>query len=710
MSLKPVPRFLAAVALLALLLAGSAWLLELSLPSPLPGELAWSTRVVDRQGRVLRLFSVDDGLWRLPADLESIDPRLIRWLLACEDKRFWSHPGVDPLAVARAALQWLKSGRVVSGASTITMQTVRLLKPRPRTLASKLIEMVQALRLERSLGKEEILELYLSLAPYGGNIQGIEAAAYFYFKTSAAHCTPSQAALLISLPQSPESRRPDRHPREASQARAAVLARLKRAGLLSEEELSLARVQPVPRQRYPAPFAAPQLSQRLHRQQPGVRTITTTLDYPLQLRAEAMAAQLQQGLAPGTTLALLVVENRSRELLVHVGSADFQHCQLDLSRAVRSPGSTLKPFIYGLAFEQGLLHPESRILDRPQRFNGYGPTNFDGSHHGWIPVRQALQQSLNIPAVQVLARVGPQRLLSRLASLELKLFHRGAPGLSLALGGVGSTLHDLVALYCGLANQGHYQPLRIQPLEAKHRGVGQGAGALLSPLAAWYLDQILREMPLSAPERGAWGRRSRLRYKTGTSYGFRDAWAIGYDREYTVGVWLGRPDGGYGQGLSGANSAVPVLRQVFAALPVSRLHPQEAAPPTGALLLGHAELPPALQWFGRERPGSDRPEPPRISFPVDGSRLIPLPGQGGPGRLSLKARGGTPPYHWLVNGRPLPHAGGGSGGSQSSPENRSVPRISYLPQGPGRVRITLIDARGRRDSVAVWLEGEAVAD
>ena len=686
MSSKSVWRVLRITCVGVTLLLGSCWLLDRILPSPVPEKIEWSTSVVARQGETLRLFTTDDGFWRLPARLDKTDPKFTRQLLAYEDKRFWTHPGVDPLAVARATLQVVASGRVVSGASTLTMQTVRLLTPRPRTITSKLVEMVQALRLERRLSKQAILELYLSLAPYGGNIQGIEAASHFYFHADATHFTPSRAALLISLPQSPENRRPDLHPLRAKQARQEVLHRLHESGLLSEEDLQLATLQPLPKKRYPAPFSAPQLSQSLRREYADQNFIATTLKYDLQQKTEAIAARVQQELPPGKTVALLVVDNQTRQVLSHVGSGDFQTSQLDLTRAIRSPGSTLKPFIYGLAFEQGRLHPETRILDRPRRFGAYGPANFDGNFHGWISARQALQQSLNIPAVQVLEHVGPQRLLSRFSQLGVTLHYQKYPGLSLALGGVGCSLQDLVALYSGLANKGDYQPLQTIP-----KGEPSKSEKLLSPLAAWYVDASLPTLPSSANLPGAGGRNNGVRFKTGTSYGFRDAWAIGYDRNYTVGVWVGRPDGGYGKETTGANTAVPVLRRIFANLPKESSGTGDAPPPPGALMVSYDQLPPNLQWFAGERPDTLEARQPKIYFPVDGSTLDLTKHENGLSSLTLKSYGGTPPFYWLINGRPLGPA-------------TSDFITTYTPKGPGRAQITLIDSEGKRDSVAIWLE------
>ncbi|WP_417912234.1 penicillin-binding protein 1C [Candidatus Electronema sp. TJ] len=668
------------VLLIAAAVLSGCFFLYLSLPPLLLRQIPvpCSAQVLDRDGKILHLFTAKGGYWRLPSRLERIDPEFIRLLLACEDKRFWSHWGVDPLALGRAVKQLARHGRAVSGASTITMQTVRLLHPRPRTVLSKLIEMAEALRFERHLSKQEILETYLTLAPYGGNIEGIEAASRFYFQKDAARLTPSEIALLISLPQSPERRRPDRHPEQAELARSRVLERLAENGLLSSDQAKLARTQPLPAKRHSAPFLAPQFSRQLRALQPEKELLLSSLDRTVQEKMEAIAAQAQQRLGEEgkRTLALLAVDNRSRQVLAHVGSGGWRISSLDLTKARRSPGSALKPFIYGLAFEQGILHPETLILDRPDRFGSYGPDNFDRTHHGWVSVREALHRSLNLPAVQVLERVGPQNLLARFASVGVFMGRSQAEaGLSLALGGTATNLHDLTALYAALADQGEFRPITFNP--AAPPGP---ENRLLAPAAAWQVDEILRNLPAAAGLQTT----AKIRYKTGTSYGFRDAWAIGYTRQHTIGVWVGRPDGGYGKRTTGAELAVPVLLQAFAALPAQ----VEAAdiPPAGFRRLSHNQLPPHLQYFSRSAAEQSQP---RIYYPVDGSSLH----LSGEPVLVLKAHGGAPPFHWLINGQPV------------AKEQQSE-IISCPPPGPGLARITLIDSQGRRDRISVWVNLE----
>jgi penicillin-binding protein 1C len=648
-------------------------------------EPEWSAQVVSSDGEPLRIFTTADGHWRLKTDLQHLDPRFLHFLLACEDSRFYRHPGVDGMALLRAVGQFVTNGRVISGASTITMQTVRLLHPRPRTITSKVVEMLEALRLQHQLGREEILTLYLSLAPYGGNIEGIEAATRLYFNKSPQHLTPSEAALLIALPQSPESRRPDRFPGRAKEARDHILRRLNEAGLLSEEESAVAAAVPVPTRRFPMPFLAPQLALRMHTAFPQQRLVRTTLDGPTERRLFALAFRAARELEPGLTFAVLVVENDSRRVIGYLGSGDFfTDSQLDLTRAVRSPGSTLKPFIYGMAFERGLLHPQSWIDDNPRRFGLYRPRNFDGRFHGEISVREALHRSLNVPAVAVLRRIGPLRFVARLAEAGVHLRFNGEADLPLALGGGGATLEELVTLYADLADGGRIRPL-LWLEDFMSEKTSDEIPRLLSPVAAWYVDDILKDMPFPPGQQGS----RDVRFKTGTSYGFRDAWAVGYNRHYTAGVWVGRPDGGSGRSGTGSSLAVPLLFKVFASLPPHS--PRAALPvPQGVLQVRHVELPTSLKRF--EQPGistSRSTVPLQILFPPDGSVLSLLPGQG----ITLKAQGGTPPLHWLCNGRPLPVAPG-----------RSSVRCNS--DGIGWSEAVVIDSEGDQAGVRFKIEAQ----
>ncbi|HZN27804.1 MAG TPA: penicillin-binding protein 1C, partial [Xanthobacteraceae bacterium] len=391
-------------------LAGAlCWVVALG-PAPLGEGLAFSTRVVDRNGNLLRPYTTPEGRWRLPATRENVDPRFLAMLLAYEDRRFNAHHGVDPLALGRAFSQLLGNGRVVSGASTLTMQVARLLEPRAeRTFAAKLRQMVRAVEIERSLSKDEILALYLSLAPYGGNLEGVRAAALAYFGKEPRRLTLGEAALLVALPQSPEQRRPDRSIEAARNARDRVLDRVAAAGAVPLDEVARAKHEPVPDGRRPMPMLAPHAADAVVAAVPDRDLHRLTIDATLQKNLEELARERASALGPDVSVAILAVDHATGEVHARVASADYfdirRAGQVDMTLALRSPGSTLKPFIYGLGFEDGFIHPESLIDDRAVRYGGYAPENFDLTFQGTVTVRRALQLSLNVPAVAVLDKV-----------------------------------------------------------------------------------------------------------------------------------------------------------------------------------------------------------------------------------------------------------------------------------------------------------------
>jgi len=683
----------------ALAVGVGAMVLDRLFPPDLSRLRDLSQLVEDKDGRVLRAFIAKDGSWRLPVSLAEVDPRFRRMLLAYEDKRFDRHWGVDPLALARAVGQFLAHGHIVSGASTLTMQTARLLEPRPRTLLAKFIEISRAFQLEERFDKDEILSMYLTLAPYGGNLSGIRAATRFYFDKEPAELSDAEAALLVALPQSPERLRPDRDSAAARTARNRVLERLQAAGAIPQDAAREAERTAVASLRLPAAVDAPHLAARLVAAFPASSEIQTLIDGDLQHRLQALALRRQQALEPGATLAVLVVENATRSVRAYVGAADFfdgaSDGQNDMVRAIRSPGSTLKPFVYALAFDDLLIHPETMITDAPMRFGDYAPQNFDHRFHGEMTAREALQLSLNLPAVALLDRLGPSRFAGLFRDVGLPLTFpdkQHAPGLPIVLGGVGTSLEDLVALYAGIADGGEVRGLRFTAGTAL-----TPARRIMSPVAAWYLSRILSDTP-PPPSWLAGGNRAHaplVAYKTGTSYGYRDAWAIGYTADFTVGVWVGRPDGSFSSGRMGRDAAAPVLFSVFDQLPVRAL--SLAPAPPGALAVSNAELPRALQRFdaGPEPFGLPRTAfnhaGPEIVFPVNGSTLE-IPHQGaGLQSLSLDASGGALPLTWLVNGQRI----------ESAPYRRQA---QWLPDGPGQTRITVIDSTGRAATSAVWLQ------
>ena len=638
-----------------------------------------SATVLDRDGRLLRAYTVADGRWRLPVTVEQVDPRFVAQLIAYEDKRFHEHGGVDLRAMTRAAWQLATNGRIVSGGSTLTMQVARLLREAPSgRVSDKLAQVRLALALERQLTKTEILDLYLRLAPYGGNVEGVRAASLTWFGKEPRRLTAAEAALLVALPQAPESRRPDRYPGIARHARDRVLARAEARGVLSPGAVLAARRERIPTARQPFPQLAPHLADRLRR--PG-EAVTTTIDAALQAQLEALVAERAPALGKGLSAAVIVAEHATGEVRARVGSPGLDAWHrggfLDMTRAVRSPGSTLKPFIYGLAFEGGIAHPETLIDDRPMDFRGYRPGNFDRTHRGTLSVREALQLSLNVPAVAVLDQVGPARLLTRLrrAGAEPRLASHGAPGLAVALGGLGLTLEELTGLYAGLANGGEARALRDLPLTD-----ARPVPRLLSAEAAWHVGDVLAGAP--PPDNAA---AERLAFKTGTSYGYRDAWAVGFDGTHVVGVWVGRPDAASAPGILGQGTAAPLLFEAFGRLK-SRPDPLPPPPPS-ALTLTNAELPLPMRRFrhpGMRRKGQGAA--PRIAYPPQGATV-----NTGGGPLVLKVAEGRPPFRWLANGAPL------------AVDARSR-EVLWTPGGPGAVTLSVIDRDGRAARTRAWVE------
>ncbi|MCO6418127.1 penicillin-binding protein 1C [Siccirubricoccus sp. KC 17139] len=640
---------LAALAVLAGL-AGAAFILDRLYPPNLARLAVHGTEVLDREGRSLAVLPAPGGIWRLPTSAADVPPHLLDLLIAAEDRRFRHHPGVDPLALARAAFQWIWAGRIVSGGSTLTMQAARLLEPRPRTLRSKAIEILRALQLEAHYSKDEILGLWLTLAPMGGNLEGARIGALAWFGRPVGQLDPAEAALLVAIPRRPEALRPDRHPAAARAARDAVLTERARAAPgISPEDTEAALARPVPAMRRPLPQAAPHLARELARGATEVR-IASTLSLPLQRAAEAIAGRALRELPERASLAMLVAELETREVRALVGGefgANGRAGMLDLTRAVRSPGSALKPALYALAFEAGIAAPETLLADLPRRFGGYAPENFDRGFAGRITVADALRQSLNLPAVALLAELGPLRFVAALkaAGAPPRLPPGQDPSLPLALGGMGTTLRELVAVHAALADQGRARPLLFRPGETV-----AAARPAFAPRAAEQVAGILvNPFPGGGPQGIAW--------KTGTSWGGRDAWAVGYDARHVAGVWVGRPDGTPLPGATGARTALPLLAQLFERLPPA---PRRALP---------ARTAPA----------------PMLAEAVDRLRLVfPPPGavlEEGVPHVTLRASGGRRPLTFLVDGRPVP----------AEPAKREA---AWRPEGPGFYRVTVLDAAG----------------
>lgn len=547
------------LALIVVLFPAILWLADKRWPLPLT-EVQVARVVVAEDGTPLWRFADADGVWRYPVTLKEVSPYYLQALLTFEDRWFYSHPGVNPLALVRAAWQDLRAGKILSGGSTLSMQVARLIEPHPRTLAGKLRQVWRTAQLEWHFSKDKILEIYLNRAPFGGTLQGIGAASWTYLGKPPSQLTPAEAALLAALPQAPSRLRPDRYPLRAKAARDKVLSRLADYQVWSAEQVADIKQEDIwlaPRQ---VPQLAPLLARRLTSGNQR-EVIQTTVDAGLQRQLEDMAAGWRHQLPEKTSLGLLVVDHTTMNVSAYLGSVDFQDDRrfghVDMVSAWRSPGSTLKPFLYAMALDDGLIHAESLLQDVPRRFGDYRPGNFDTGFHGPVSASEALVRSLNLPAVQLLEAYGPKRFTANLRNggLNLRFPLHSEPSLAVILGGTGSRLDQLVTAYSAFARGGMAATLRFEPQQQIQER------RLFSPGAAWITRRIMAGearplpddiLPATVP----------LAWKTGTSYGYRDAWAIGINARYTIGVWVGRPDGTPVAGQFGYATAIPILNQV----------------------------------------------------------------------------------------------------------------------------------------------------
>jgi penicillin-binding protein 1C len=623
----------------AVLLASALFALDRLFPPDLSRLAAVGSEIVDRDGRTVALLPAPGGIWRFRTAAAEVAPELIDTLVATEDRQFFHHPGVNPFSLVRAAVQDLRAGRIVSGGSTLTMQAARLLEPRPRTVGAKLIEIARALQLEAHFSKPDIIGIWLTLAPMGGNLEGVRAGALAWFGTAPGGLDAAQAALLVAIARRPEALRPDRHPDRARTLRDRILAA---TGEAADEPVPTARL------------ALPRHSRQAVAALPAAPRVATTLDLPLQVALEGLADQRLETLPERASLALLVADAGTREIRALVsggsGPGEGRGGALDLSRAVRSPGSAMKPFIYGLAFLEGIAGPDTVLADLPRRFGAYAPENFDRGFAGSVTAGEALRRSLNLPAVALLDRVGPLRFAATLkeAGVKLRLPEGADASLPLALGGAGITLRELASLYAALAGDGSAAPLRLVDAAAPPL-------PFLQPRAAAAVAGVLTQR---LPGFGAPG----VAWKTGTSWGGRDAWAIGFDRVHVVGVWVGRPDGTPLPDATGARLALPLLGRVFDLLP-----PAPRSPPP--------------------RPRAER----QAATAADALRLLFPPPQAvlsDDGPVTLRAMGGRRPLTFLVDGAPLP----------ADPARRET---AWNPPGPGFYGLTVLDADGTAARAAV---------
>ncbi|MEE2879657.1 MAG: penicillin-binding protein 1C [Pseudomonadota bacterium] len=672
---------------LAVLLA-AAFSLDRLFPPPLERGENVSIMVTDRDGRPLRALPTAEHHWRFKADLDEIDPVFIEALLEVEDQRFWSHGGVDWVGMLRAATSSAMAGRIVSGGSTITMQTARLLEPRPRTIPSKLIEMFRAHQIEARLSKQEILELYLTLTPYGGNIEGIRAASWHYFGREPDRLSDDQIALLIALPQSPEARRPDLRPRGADAGRKAIVSKLERLGYLNETRAEEARTSDMPTGEYAFPARAWHATGRAAKGADG--DVRSTLDAKLQQELEGLALAHAREFGKDTQVAILVVDIPTRSVRASVGSAsrNLPGGWLDLTAQARSPGSTLKPFIYAMAFDDGSAAPDTRISDLPKRFKSYQPDNFDRIFRGDVRVSEALQHSLNVPAVLALDRVGPERFAATLALAGAPpRISKGAnsePGLALALGGAGMTARELAVLYAALGDGGRAKPLVWTADEEERMRKARGY-RLMGPDSAQKILSILRNAP--TPEGRMPGRLTanapQIAFKTGTSYGFRDAWAAGVSGDHAVVVWVGRADGAPRPGATGRDTALPIL---FEVADRAAYHLGSGGGAKGRLMSERpAEAKGALARFDR------RSAAPEILFPPKDAELWSGDVNGKPARPFVLAGRGEGRLRWFVDGEPC------------ETDDAGLP--VWKPAKSGFYRVSAVDDAGRETSVRVRVLG-----
>ena len=649
----------AAGAATALLLVLGAAVLDRLVPLDLARLEAPGTAIRAASGEVLALRPAPGGVWRFRTRAADVSPFLLRLLVDVEDRRFEVHPGVDPLALGRALLQAARAGHAVSGGSTLTMQVARLLEPRRRTLGAKLVESARAVQLSLHYDKPTVLGLWLSLAPFGGNLVGVEAASRAYFGKPATALDQAEAALLVALPRRPEALRPDRYPERARALRDRILVQAARDGLLTDTETRAAIAERVPTRRLPMPSTG----RTLLADRRG--DLATTLDRSLQLALEARVRDELRSLPPRVSTAVMIADLRTRAVLAAVpgdpggdpGGGRDRAGWLDLTRAVRSPGSALKPFLYGLAFEDGIALPDSPLPDGPRRFGSYAPENLTRDFSGRVTAAEALRRSLNLPAVTLLARYGAGRFAAALRGAGVVLPRDAEASLPLVLGGAGLTLRRLMALYAALGTDGHLVPLRLLAEDPATDSAAEEA-PLLSPAAAATVAGILtRPFPASLGSDG-------IAWKTGTSAGNRDSWALGFDRDHLIGVWVGRPDGTARPGdATAADVALPIVARVFALLPAS---PRAGTARPRASALAEAPATDALS----------------LLFPPPGAVIEER------GPVLLRAAGGARPLVFLVDGTAVESAA-------------ALREARWVPPGPGFYRVTVLDAEGRAARAAV---------
>ncbi|TNG95805.1 penicillin-binding protein 1C [Pasteurellaceae bacterium USgator11] len=677
--------------LLFLLIFATPRLLDRCFPLDLQRYQQHSLLITDRNGEWLRWYLSPDQTWRLPLQQNQLPNDYLMLLINYEDRRFYQHSGIDYRAVMRAVGQNLTRGRIVSGASTLSMQTARLLMPHSRGWSGKFTELFRAWQLEHHFSKAQILQMYMQLAPMGGNLEGVTSAAYYYFNKPADKLSLAEAAWLVSLPQSPYYYHPLRYPQRAKQARDRVLQRALEAKLISPAQYQSAVSQAVEIQVTAFPLIAPHFSDQKRAQKRDQAhqqaVIKTSLHKPLQVELEKLLQRSLYNRHPNSNLAAAIMDNHSGEYLAYVGSADFfsqaRSGQVDMLQAVRSPGSALKPFITLFAFDWLNYQPATLIQDTPITADSYQPTNYDGHYQGEISLATALVRSRNVPAVRLLRMINPFRFNHHLQQQGLTLYYppNAQPNLAVALGGVGIKGSQLLQLYRTLANCAYQNSV-------EEKAASNRSQRLATAQSCWQVSEILQQ---SQDQNGRifWGKEP-VAFKTGTAYGWRDQWLFAYTKQYSLVLWSGRADGKFAEQRASAEDLIPLLRNVLNLLPNP---PRSYTPPSYPLVIRSGSLPTHLQRVNEQsianpQRASGRSTqsavstahlPLSINTPLHNSQLeFPQARD-----LSLQISGGKPPYLWFLNDNLI--------------EQGFQTRYLLPINGNGSYRLVLVDSNG--DSV-----------
>jgi penicillin-binding protein 1C len=535
---------------------------------PLPDKIDYSTIIVSSDSTVVHAFLSHDDKWRMKTELDEITPLLRKAIIYKEDKYFYHHHGVNFIAIIRALFNNTISGRRTSGASTITMQVARLIEPKDRTYLNKFVEIFRAVQLEYHHSKDEILQLYLNLVPFGSNIEGVKAASVLYYEKPPNHLSLAELTALSIIPNRPNSLVLGKDNDYIIRQRNKWLRRFDHAKLFPKQDIEDALNEPLTAYRHESPKLAPQYAYRLKVSYPNMPIIRTHLSYKNQMKVQNLAKNYINRLYNRNikNAAVLVIDNKTNSVICYIGSSDFFNDddagQVDGIQAIRSPGSTLKPFLYGMAFDAGIITPKMKITDVPVSYGGYEPQNYDQQYHGSVTAEFALINSLNIPAVKLLQQIKTENFIKSLKKLGFDQIKKDEKklGLSLVLGGCGVSLEQLTKMFHSFANHGIYTELNWLATDT-----ARGGFQAISDEAAYMVTEILSkikrpDMPLE------WQNSAdlpKVAWKTGTSYGRKDAWSIGYNKNFTIGVWVGNFSAEGVQELSGASAAAPLLFEIF---------------------------------------------------------------------------------------------------------------------------------------------------